>query len=140
MAHWLFPDFLKDGGAYASAQRHWETVWTNVLSTTDQAAAWQSPWMRNPFPDGNPIFTAVSPSLRRGVRIIQEELGRADDTDLDWWLDYFGEKDDPDAIHELVIACCPSGENAAQIEHLLRQWVADGDRNLSQPVGEAEAD
>jgi hypothetical protein len=138
MAHWLFPDLLKDSSAYARAQRHWEAVWMKVLSTTDLAQAWQSPWMSNPFPDGNPIFTAVSPSLHRGVRIIQEEPGEPDDTDLDWWLDHFGEQNEPDAIHELVIACCPSRENAAQIEHLLSQWVASGDLHLPQPVGEAE--
>jgi hypothetical protein len=138
MAHWLFPDFLKDSSAYANAQHHWEALWQKVLGTTELAAAWQSPWMNNPFPDGNPIFSAVCSTLHRGVRIIQEEPGEPGDTDLDWWLDHFGEKDEPDTIHELVIACCPSRENAAQIEQLLRRWVASGDLNLRQPVGEAE--
>lgn len=138
MAHWLFPNFLHDTHAYAVAQRHWETLWTKVLKTNAAAEAWQSPWMTNPLPDGNPMFTAVCPSLRRGVRIIQEAPGALDDTDLDWWLDDFGDSTEPETIHELVIACCPSRENAAQIEGLLSQWVASGELDLPQPVGEAE--
>ena len=138
MAHWLFPDFQKDGNAYALAERHWEAIWTKVLGSTELTQAWQSPWMNNPIPDGNPIFTAVCPSLQRGVRIIQEEPGEPDDTDLDWWVDEFGEQNDSETIHELVIACCPSHENAAQIEQLLSQWAASGDLHLQQPVSETK--
>ena len=82
--------------------------------------------MNNPSPDGNPIFTAVCEPLRRGVRIIQEEPGEAGDSDLDWWVDSFGDEADPGAVRELVISCCPSRENAAEIEQLLREWVRGG--------------
>ena len=137
MTHWLFPSFLHDTRAYAEAQHHWETLWAKLLKSNAAGGTWQSPWMPNPLADGNPIFTAVCPSLHRGVRIIQEAPGAPDDTDLDWWLDDFGDTNEPETIHELVIACCPSQENAPQIETLLSQWVASGKLDLPQPVGKA---
>jgi hypothetical protein len=127
MPHWLFPDFLSSADAYATAQRHWDRLWDKVLDRAGPAQQWQQPWMSNPFPDGNPIFTAVSLPLSRGVRIIQEPPGDPDDVDLDWWLDTFGDDHDPAGIRELVIACCPSNENAAAIEQLLFQWVQAGE-------------
>src|SRR5258708_39004458 len=110
MPHLLLPDFLNDTGAYAKAQGYWETLWTELMSSHKVEQPWPVQWMKNPFLDGNPIFTAVCWPLSKGVRIIQEEPRDPDDLDLDWWLDEFGDKKDSDAIHELVIACCPSVE------------------------------
>jgi hypothetical protein len=91
--------------------------------------------MNNPTPDGNPIFTALSRSLGRGVRIIQEEPGDGQ-VDLDWWLDYaFGDRDDPEAVRELVVACCPSRENVAQVERLLKEWIETGAVTAGNPHG-----
>ncbi len=139
MPHWLFPESLKDGSTYAQAQRYWEDIWTRVLLTTGQDGSWEYPWMQNPIPDGNPVFSAMSRPLRRGVRIIQEEPRDPDDVDLDWWLDYFGEKTAPEALRELVIATCPSRENAAALERLITQWVRDGKVILRTPNVEQRA-
>jgi hypothetical protein len=123
MPHLLFPDFLKDHGSYTSAQRYWETLWTEVLASTPVEQAWTIHWMHNPSQTGNPIFTAICSPLRKSVRIIQEEPGDVDDVDLDWWLDDFGDPNGPDVVRELVIACCPSVENSGQVRYLLGQWV-----------------
>jgi hypothetical protein len=133
MTHWLFPDLLNDSAIFVKAQRYWATLWAEVQGTLQAEASWSTPWMLNPCPDGNPIFTAVCRSLRRGVRIIHEGPPDAAEPDLDWWLDYFGDKKDPDAIHELVIACCPSAENTPRIKQLLKQWIQFGKLTLRRP-------
>jgi hypothetical protein len=127
MAHLLFPHFLQDSQAYASAQRFWENLWGEILLSGKVEHVWTVPWMRAPTLDGNPIFTAVCRSLGRAVRIIQEELQDAEDIDFDWWLDDFGDHKEGDAIRELVIACCPSAENVSSIRALLEQWTQVGE-------------
>jgi hypothetical protein len=126
MSHWLFPLFLTDSEAYAAAERYWGERWEEILRSVHPEQTWHSPWLSNPIPDGNPIFTAVCPELQRGVRVIQETPGDTETVDLDWWLDVFGDKDEPTAVRELVVACCPSRENEGLILHLLRQWIRDG--------------
>jgi hypothetical protein len=132
MPYWLFPDLVKKK-AYANATRYWETVWADVQSAANVKHGWTVPWMQS-SPDGNPMFTAVCRPLRRGVRIIHEQPPDAEEFDLDWWLDWFGDEKDPDAIHELVIACCPSDENAGKIRQLLKQWIKRGKLTLRRPT------
>lgn len=134
MAQWLFPDFLENSKTYADAKQFWESLCQKILSETGLETSWQIPWMDNAFLDGNPIFSAVSKRNHRGVRIVQEVPGEADDLDLDWWLEYVGEKTSPDAIQELVIACCPSRSNITEIERLLREWVEKGIATPSTPI------
>lgn len=133
MKHWLFPDFLDETTVYAKAQRFWETLWAEVQSTVHAEPPWSTPWMRNPSPDGNPIFTAVCRALLRGVRIIHESPPGAGEPDLDWWLDHFGDKNDRGAIHELVISCCPSAENSPRVKQLLKQWIKFGKLTMRRP-------
>jgi hypothetical protein len=94
----IVADGLNNKAAYRQAVRHWKTVWAEVqpLATTEHP--WTVPWMANPERDGNPIFTAVCRSQRRGVRIIHEPRPDAEEVDLDWWVDSFGDKNDPNAI------------------------------------------
>jgi hypothetical protein len=88
--------------------------------------------MKNPYQNGNPIFTAVCWPFRKGVRIIQEEPDDSNDIDLDWWLNDFGDEEGSTAIVELVIACCPSVENIPQIRQLLKRWIQDAERTLPE--------
>lgn len=134
MPQWLFPDSLADPKTYEQAQHFWERLWQKVLKSTGSSGTWETPWMQNPIPDGNPIFTAISKSKNRGVRIIHEGGGEPDDTDLDWWVNSFGEKAVPDATPELVIACCPSCENLVEVERLLREWVEKGEITIPEPA------
>jgi hypothetical protein len=132
MPQLIYPDFLKDAHAYSAAQQYWEAMWAQLLLQTRSKADWEIHWMKNPLANGNPIFTSRSRTLRRGVRIIQEEPGEDINIDLDWWIDDFGDKDDREQIQELVIACCPSVENASPIEQLLKDWLQG--RELPPPA------
>src|SRR5579883_2961268 len=120
MVDWWFPDFLENSETYERATLYWRTLWENVRSAVNGDQAWHSPWLTNPDRDGNPIFTAVCPTLRRGVRIIQEIPPAAGETDLDWWVDDFADENGGSAVRELVISCCPSQENIGPVEGLLR--------------------
>ena len=54
--------------------------------------------------DGNPIFSAYSPTTRRGIRVIQH-LPTTDEIGISYWLDTLGDPlTDPENIRELVIA------------------------------------
>jgi hypothetical protein len=133
VAQWLFPESVVDSKNYTIAKHFWHGLWQRVLKRTGLGGMWTSPWMENPVPDGNPIFTAVLKFKARGVRIIHEDVGDPDDTDLDWWVDSFGEKTAPDAVPELVIACCPSRSNIVEVERLLSEWVQEGKVSVREP-------
>ena len=75
-----------------------------------------------PCRDGNPIFSAYSPSRRRGVRIIQLEPA-GDARELTFWVDDFA-RGDPEQVKELVVSCVLSEETLPVVNELLRQWVA----------------
>ena len=138
MTDWLFPDFREDQAAYGKAQSYWTNLWNALLESIPHAGPWESPWMKNPDLDGNPIFTAVSRSQRRGVRIIQQPPPGPGEIDLDFWIDTFGQKSDPDAITELVISCCPSRSNMFRIEQMIREWVESGRSPVYPQVAQTE--
>ena len=80
--------------------------------------------------DGNPIFSAVSPTLRRAVRIIQHEPS-SDELELEYWLHTF---QGDEAISELVISCALSEQAEREAGELIRAWIASlggWDRNGS---------
>jgi hypothetical protein len=104
-------DALYNKTTYRQAVRHWKAVWAEAQLLAKPEHPWIAPWMENREHDGNPIFTAVCRSQRRGVHIIHEPCPDVEESDLDWWVDCFGDKNDPEAIRSLVIACCPSREN-----------------------------
>jgi hypothetical protein len=136
----LYPSFLSDRREYQQAEAYWHRVWALVLGRAGQADEWQSPWLANSYADGtlcrtgNPIFTAVHPGRRLGVRVIQEPEGEPGDIDLDWWVDYVGEKAEPDAIRELVIACVLSDQTEAVVSPLLYEWVTGGKAAAPAPA------
>ena len=70
-----------------------------------------------PFPDGNPIFSAVCPSRRLGVRVIQ--IGLDAESGLETWTDTFGE----DEVRELVITCPLTEQNLDEAIQLMRTWI-----------------
>jgi hypothetical protein len=136
MPTYLFPGFKEDAPVSEQVGRYWQDLWQRVVQGAP-AGSWKSPWMHNPRRDGNPVFTAVYSVLNRGIRIIQEETPAADETDFDCWVDTFGDKNESDAIQELVIACCPSVENEQKVETTLRRWVLQSD--LAGDGGESDS-
>ena len=122
----LFPSFLDDPEQYELSERFWQELWCRIDPTVRLNFKWSHPWLGTGSPtikDGNPIFSAYSPVLGRGIRVIQEEpvgLG----LDIRAWLDTFGgDITDPDRIHELVIACTLSDVASNAAFFIISQWV-----------------
>jgi hypothetical protein len=128
MVHHLCKSFLADPADYERAQARWRQLWEQLVATEKQQGQWQVPWFvpefvnGTPVRDGNPIFSAMSPTLRRGLRIIQHEP-TSDELELDYWLDTF-EGDEPMA--ELVISCALSVQAEQRAADLIRTWITTG--------------
>jgi hypothetical protein len=123
----LFENFLDDPLQYQKSEEYWNEVWRDVVGTTSAFDDWQTPWLGTGSPaikDGNPIFSAISPAMRRGIRIVQQE---PIDSGLDFqvWLDTFGgSPTDPESINELVIACVLSDAAIFHARMSMMTWVA----------------
>jgi hypothetical protein len=122
----LFPQFLEDSVQYGLAERHWEALWERIDPSSRESSGWTHPWLGTGSPDikdGNPIFSAYSPVLGRGIRVIQNEpVGQG--LDIQAWLDTFGgDLNDPDRIHELVISCALSDVASEIALSLMSPWV-----------------
>jgi len=125
----IFPNFLHDERAYAEAERYWLDLWSRVSPIDREMQGWRQPWFQPLPPDvseGNPIFSAYSPGMRQGIRILQSE---PTESGLEFYAyhDTFGGTiDDPSAIHELVISCALSDLAAHHASIMLNQWVSSG--------------
>jgi hypothetical protein len=130
MAGVLLANFLNDPAEYEQAESLWREHWSNLIRELGQESIWESPWMNTtfndgtPFRDGNPIFTAICPTRRLGVRVIQVELEK-DPNELSTWTDFFA-KGEPDEIKELVIHCVLSDETLRTATKLMKSWLTDG--------------
>lgn len=134
MLDYLFPHFLSDPREYGQAESLWQQRWQDLLSRVGQEGQWQTPWVNThsangtPCRDGNPIFSAVSPSRRLAVRIIQ--LEPTDDAkEFHVWKDTFAEAA-PEAAEELVISCVLTDQTLREAEELMRQWITVGEISL----------
>jgi hypothetical protein len=122
----LFPQFLVDPEQYKLSEQYWCDLW-NKADRFDRARyEWTYPWLGTGSPDikdGNPIFSAISAALRRGIRVIQEEPCETG-PGIQAWLDTFGgDITSPDHIHELVISCTLSEVVAEVALSLITPWV-----------------
>lgn len=122
----LFPSFLENVEEYGLSEHYWQDLWERIDPIDRERFRWTHPWLSTGSPDikdGNPIFSAYSPSLGRGIRIIQNaSVGLG--LDIQAWLDTFGgDITDPGRIQELVISCSLS-DVASQIAlELMSPWV-----------------
>lgn len=129
----LFPHFLEDAEQYELSERYWRDLWERTAPAHREQFQWKSPWIGTGSPDikdGNPIFSAHSPALKRGIRVIQEEpIGS--ELDIRAWLDTFGgDLAGPDQIHELVISCTLSDAAASIARRLMESWISGQALNL----------
>lgn len=129
MVQHLCKTFLVDAAEYRSAQARWSELWDKLVAAQRPTTEWKSPWFAStfadgtPMSDGNPIFSAVSPVLKRGIRIVQHEP-TTNQLELEYWLDTAG--DEAERIQELVISCALSREAEQRVEELLRTWIIGG--------------
>jgi hypothetical protein len=140
MADHLYPRFLRDSNEYALSERHWARLWEEVDPPARIAKGWQQPWFQ-PLPpslgEGNPIFSAVSRMLRRGIRVIQHEPTESG-LEIQAWFDVFGGGlDDPERIEELVISCALSDAASSVARLLIERWISGGPVGLDSinPIG-----
>jgi hypothetical protein len=118
--------FLDDVAEYRRAEAYWNEVWDGIELLPRVMFDWITPWLGTGSPallDGNPIFSAHSLKLRKGIRIIQHRPAR-DGRELEFWLDtYGGDVTDPESIRELVIACALSDVTVFEARLLMNEWV-----------------
>jgi hypothetical protein len=124
MTH-LFPNFLADEAEYSQAEGFWARLWAEIAEEDRRCGGWRCRWFQPQAPnDGNPIFTAVSDTQRKAIRVIQYEP-TSHEPELDYWFDTFGgDESDPQAIRELVIACALSPETAQKAREIMSSWVS----------------
>jgi len=124
MVEHLLPDFLKDERVYHDAERFWVDLWESI--DKDTRDGWNRPWFQ-PLPpsigEGNPIFSAVSARLKRGIRIIQFAPSEKGLEFVAYPDTFGGSASDPNSIHELVISCALSDATARLALSLIRAWV-----------------
>jgi hypothetical protein len=125
----LYPNFLRDDREYQLAEHHWLRLWEQVDPRAVDEFGWQQPWFQ-PLPrslgEGNPIFSAVSPLLRRGIRVIQHEPTESG-LEIQAWPDFFGgTSSDSGSIAELVISCALSDMASSVALSLIVPWVSGG--------------
>ena len=128
MVKYLYPDFLKNQDVYAQAEQYWIGLWKNLDPRDLNEYGWEQPWFQSLPPDvseGNPIFSAFSPRLKRGIRILQSDPTEKG-VEFYAYPDTFGGTIfDPAAIHELVISCVLSDVAAHVAMQLIRPWVSN---------------
>lgn len=123
----LHPKFLSDEEEYARAEALWKQRWQQLMDETGQGESWQTPWFNTafldgtPFRDGNPIFSAVCPSRRLGVQVIQLDPTEHD-LEFRARADTFA-KGDPEEVRYLAIACVLSDETLPRAIDAVRQWI-----------------
>lgn len=76
--------FLESQVAYQAAESFWAKILDDLL--TGQALSWQ-PFYRNPYRDGNPLFSAWIPERRKLVRIIQFTPEETQEQLCSAWID-----------------------------------------------------
>jgi hypothetical protein len=132
MAEYLYSNFLSNATEYEQAERLWQTSWEDLLRRAPAQPLWKSPWLTmtfangEPFRDGNPIFSAVCPTRRLGIRVIQLEPSADAPAEFDFWTDVFAEGE-PEAIKELVISCTLTPQTLLLALDLMNQWVSQGE-------------
>jgi len=125
----FFPNFLHNPADYAAAEQFWKKLWREVVGTTPLAGPWHEPWLTTiylegtPFPDGDPIFSAISQDHRLGLRVIQHEPA-GHDVDFHPWETTFG--DGPTPTRVLVIDCALFPDAAHLATAAMRNWVSTG--------------
>ena len=118
----LYPDFLEDISSYQAATDFWQAKLDplfrelglskqDYLNTTMVNGA--------PLQDGNPIYQAYFPELKKAVRIIQEEPLLP--ADFGSWVNVTEVEEEE--VEELVIGLVLTEENLERAGEEIRAWL-----------------
>jgi len=128
MSEYLFPKFLESRNEYLLLVNYWSHMWNSLPA--DAREGWITPWFSRLDPDleeGNPIFSAWSPRLMRGVQVIQLAPQEQSNDELHRWIDWFGgDSRNPDAIQKLVITCVLTEFSESRIWDEIEKWIESG--------------
>lgn len=118
----LYPDFLEDITSYQAASDFWQAKLDPLfrelgLSKQD----YLNTTMVNgvALQDGNPIYQAYFPELKKAVRIIQEEPLLP--ADFGSWVNVT--EVDEEVVVELVISLVLTEENVERTGEEIQEWV-----------------
>lgn len=118
----LYPDFLEDITSYQAASDFWQAKLDPLfrelgLSKQD----YLNTTMVNgvALQDGNPIYQAYFPELKKAVRIIQEEPLLP--ADFGSWVNVT--EVDEEVVEELVISLVLTEENVERTGEEIQEWV-----------------
>jgi hypothetical protein len=123
--------WLESGQEYDLAESFWREPWRGLVAAKGTAELWRVPWFKGEYLDGtpirdaNPIFSAVSPVLGKGVRIIQFEP-TTNRCEIGYWMDAREGETEDETIRELVISCALSEQAVQRAANLLREWIGSG--------------
>lgn len=136
MATLRYPEFLSDSAQYEASVADWRAVWERTNDLARGLGQWTMPWLDESWRDGNPIFSAWSPLLRRAVRIIQH----VDPGTFVVERRIFGDPGAGDAVDELMISCALTVYTLQRVAGILERWLTDrggvatSSRDLRGPV------
>lgn len=119
----LYPDFLEDISSYQASADFWQSKFDPLFQELGlEKQNYLNTTMVNgtPLQDGNPIYQAYFPKLKKAVRIIQEEPILP--ADYGSWVNRT-EVDDED-IEELVISLVLTEENVERTEQEIQTWIS----------------
>jgi hypothetical protein len=128
MVHIIHERFLEDSDEYQAAEDYWVKLAKGVAKElgVEEWKSWISrsyadgtPWEQ----DGNPIFSARSEELERGVRVMQH-TPTSDDIEIAAWLKNYPEEFIDLPRDELVINIGLSEESGEKARQLLRIWMS----------------
>lgn len=123
MSKFLYADFLENKRSYNLAQGAWGRLLNSILKAHGYTHTPYINQIQNGKKeyDGNPIFSAFIPEIKRAIRIIQvspEEEGQ----DISAWIDDI-ELEEKSKTKELVLDLKLSKNAKDLAKDLMEQWV-----------------
>jgi hypothetical protein len=118
----LYPDFLEDISSYQAASEFWQAKLDPLfreLGLNKQNYLNTKMFNGVALNDGNPIYQAYFPELKKAVRIIQEEPLLP--ADFSSWANLT--EVDEEEVEELVISLVLTEENVERAGEEIWEWV-----------------
>ena len=118
----LYPDFLEDITSYQAAADFWQAKLDPLFQELGlNKQDYLNTTMVNgvALQDGNPIFQAYFPELKKAVRIIQEEPLLP--ADFGSWVNVT--EVDEEEVEELVIGLVLTEENVERAREEIKAWL-----------------